>query len=115
MFDQDAKDYVNKHSEYDEALDMVLVKCGTEKTFKDAAKFGYNKANEWYKVSDKLPEMDVFVYLWNRIDDFPITARRRIPYEQKDWVWDCKWGSGFIVSQSEGEDYLWKEIVLPKK
>lgn len=77
-------------------------------------KDGYNKANEWHKVSEKLPEMDVLIYLWNKIDDFPVVACRHIPYGQKEWVWDCKCGSGFTTSQSVGEDYLWQEIVLPK-
>ena len=25
------------------------------------------------------------------------------------------WGSGFMVRQLKGKDYLWKEIVLPKE
>lgn len=83
-------------------------------SFKDGAEFGYNKANEWHKVSDKLPELDVFVYFLDKGEDFPVIARRHIPYGQKDWVWDCKWGSGYTVSQSLGKDYLWKEIVFPK-
>ena len=72
-------------------------------------------AIQWHKVSDKLPEIDVLVYLWNNVDDFPIVARRHIPYGQEKWVWDCKWGSGYTVSQLAGKDYLWKEIVLPKE
>ena len=107
--------------------------AGYEEGFKDGAEFGYNKAfveadknlkavvtdfnkaNEWYRVSDKLPEMDVLVYLWKKGRDFPLVARRHIPYGQKEWVWDCKWGSDFIVSQLKGKDYLWKEITLPKE
>lgn len=88
--------------------------AGYEEGFKDGAEFGYDKANEWYRVSDKLPEMDVLVYLWKKGRDFPLVARRHIPYGQKEWVWDCMWGSGFIVSQLKGKDYLWKEIVLPE-
>lgn len=72
------------------------------------------KSLQWHKVSEKLPEMDVLVYLWNKIDDFPVVARRHIPYGQKKWLWDCKWGIGFTISQLIGEDYLWKEIVLPE-
>ena len=106
---------------------------GYEEGFKDGAEFGYNKAfveadknlkavvtdfnkdNEWYRVSDKLPEMDVLVYLWKKGRDFPLVAHRHIPYGQKEWVWNCMWGSGFIVSQLKGKDYLWKEITLPKE
>ena len=79
------------------------------------AEFGYNKAIEWHRVSDKLPEMDVFVYLWKESEDFPVVARRHLPYGQKEWVWDCMWGSGFTISQLKGKDRLWKEIVLPKE
>ena len=82
--------------------------------FKKGAELGYNKANEWHRVSDKLPEMDVFVYLWKESEDFPVVARRHLPYGQKEWVWDCMWGSGFTISQLKGKDYLWKEIILPK-
>ena len=83
--------------------------------FKKGAQFGYNKANEWYRVSDKLPGMDVLVYLWKKGRDFPLVARRHIPYGQKEWVWDCMWGSGFTVSQLKGKDYFWKEIILTKE
>ena len=75
----------------------------------------FNKANKWHRVSDKLPEMDVFVYLWKEGEDFPVVARKHLPYGQKEWVWDCMWGSGFTISQLKGKDYLWKEMVLPKE
>ena len=111
MFEKEAED--NKPPYAFCALDT---KCELWKDgFQKGAEFGYNKANEWHKASDKLPEMDVLVYLWNRLNDFPIIASRHIPYGYKEWVWDCKWGSGFTVSQSVGKDYLWKEIVLPKE
>ena len=80
----------------------------------EGAEFGYNKANEWHRVSDKLPAMDAFVYLWKKGKDFPVVARRHLPYGQKEWVWDCMWGSGFTISQLKGKDYLWKDMVLPK-
>lgn len=107
---KDCSRYVKcKSNEY-----CTCKECSKEK-WKNGAEFGYNKTNEWYKVSEILPEMDVLVYLWNKSDDFPVVACRHIPYGQKDWVWDYKWGSGFTVSQLVGEDYLWKEIVLPKE
>ena len=87
---------------------------GISRALVEFAEFGYNKANEWHRVSDKLPEMDVFVYLWKESEDFPVVARRHLPYGQKEWVWDCMWGSGYTMSQSKGKDYLWKEIILPK-
>ena len=104
-----------------------------EQGFREGAEFGYNqafveadknlkaiftdlsKANEWHRVPDKLPEMDVLVYLWKKGKDFPVVARRHLPYGQKEWVWDCMWGSGFTISQLKGRDYSWKEIVSPKE
>ena len=79
------------------------------------AEFGYNKANEWHRVSDKLPRMDVFVYLWRKGDDFPVVACRHIFRGHKEWVWYCIWGSGYTMSQLKGKDYLWKEITPPKE
>ena len=90
-------------------------KCECWNFAKKGAEFGYNKANEWHRVSDKLPEMDVFVYLWKEGDDFPVVACRHIFCGQKEWVWGCMWGSGYTMSQSKGKDYLWKEIILPKE
>ena len=38
-----------------------------QRIWQDGAEFGYNKANEWHKVSDKLPPSGetVFTLLWN--------------------------------------------------
>ena len=90
-------------------------KRAIEQAYQQGAEFGYNKANEWHRVSDKLPEMGVLVYLWKKGKDFPVVAYRHSPYGQKEWVWNCEWGSGFSISQLKGRDYLWKEIVLPKE
>ena len=118
MCDKEAKEQANKKypmpfnwNEIDYAR-----RSKYEEGFNDGANFGYNKANEWHKVSDKLPEMDVLVYIFlDKVDDFPVVARRHIPYGKKEWVWDCKWGSGYTVSQLAGKYFWWKEIVLPKE
>ena len=110
MFEKEAEEYAENNA-YKYANDYIT--C--QEAYQSGTEFGYNKANEWYRVSDKLPEMDVLVYLWKKGRDFPLVARRHISYGQKEWVWDCMWGSGFIVSQLKGKDYLWKEIVLPKE
>lgn len=129
MFEKEAEDNKPPY-----AFCAFNTKCELWKDgFQKGAKFGYNKAfieadknlkaivtdfnkaNEWHRVSDKLPEMDVFVYLWKEGKDFPVVARRHFPYGQKEWVWDCMWGSGFTISQFKGRDYLWKEITLPKE
>ena len=128
MFEKEAIKWVKdvfpndefKQSGISRAL-VEFAEFGYNKAFVEADKnlkaivADFNKANEWHRVSDKLPEMDMFVYLWKKGEDFPVVARRHIPYGQKEWVWDCMWGSGYTMSQSKGEDYLWKEIVLPKE
>ena len=128
MFEKEAEEWVKNVFPNDEfkqsGISRALVEFaefGYNKAFVEADKnlkaivADFNKANEWHRVSDKLPEMDMFVYLWEKGEDFPVVARRHIPYGQKEWVWDCMWGSGYTMSQSKGEDYLWKEIVLPKE
>ena len=110
MFEKEAEEY-GLH----QALWCPSESGDLRDAFKDGAEFGYNKANEWHRVSDKLPEMDVFVYLWTKGKDFPVVAYRHSPYGQKEWVWNCELGSGFSISQLKGRDYLWKEIVLPKE
>ena len=119
MFEKEAEEYANGkgHEHYNYLFEE---NAGTpadfaRRCFEDGAEFGYNKANEWHKVSDKLPEMDVLVYLWEKGKDFPVVACRHFPYGKKEWVWNCEWGSGFTISQLKGRDFLWKEIVLPKE
>ena len=121
MFEKEAEDYSIDTYEtclYDN-LPYVNDSRAREESFKDGAEFGYNqgkaKANEWHRVSDKLPALDAFVYLWKKGDDFPVVACRHIFCGQKEWVWDCMWGSGYTMSQLKGKDYLWKEMVLPKE
>ena len=115
MFKKEAEEYATENYEtclYDD-LPYTNDSKAIEQAYLAGAEFGYNKANEWHRVSDKLPKMDMFVYLWKEGDDFPVVACRHIFCGQKEWVWDCMWGSGYTMSQSKGEDYLWKEITLP--
>ena len=135
MFEKEAKEYAIENYEtclYDD-LPYKNDSKAIEQAFEDGAEFGYNKAfveadknlkaivtdfnkaNEWHRVSDKLPELDVPVYLWKKGKDFPVVACRHFPYGKKEWVWNCEWGSGFTISQLKGRDFLWKEIVLPKE
>ena len=109
MFEKEAEEWVKDVFPNDE-----FKQSGISRALVEFAELGHNKANEWHRVSDILPAMDVFVYLWKEDKDFPVVARRHVPYGQKEWVWNCEWGSGFTISQLKGKDYLWKEIVLPK-
>ncbi len=57
MFEKEAKDYAIENYEtclYDD-LPYANDSRAREQSFKDGAEFGYNKANEWYYVKDKLP------------------------------------------------------------
>ena len=129
MFEKEAEEYLKKDgTKAEQILDMLneisplkitlkqvpFILAMIQQVFKDGAEFGYNKANEWHRVSDKLPKMGVFVYLWRKGDDFPVVACRHIFRGHKEWVWYCMWGSGYTMSQLKGKDYLWKEIVLPE-
>ena len=113
MFEKETEEYATRLCCTDCKAKICAEKCECWTFAKQGAEFGYNKANEWHRVSDKLPALDMFVYLWKEGEDFPVVARRHIPYGQKEWVWDCMWGSGFTISQLKGKDYLWKEIILP--
>ena len=120
MFEKESKEYANKWLCHVKDLELYHKKDDKPEyirileAYQKGAEFGYNKANEWHRVSDKLPAMDVFVYLWKKGDDFPIVACRHIFHGHKEWVWYCMWGSGFTISQLKGRYRLWKEIVLPE-
>lgn len=123
MFEKEAEEYGEKDlgGKY---LSSVIAKdklhaykLGQYDGFVAGAEFAYNKANEWHKVEDILPPMDEIIYLWHENDSFPTCAYRHIPYgkTEKDWVWECYWGSGYTVTQSVAKNYLWKEMVLPNE
>ena len=116
MFEKEAEEYATRECcmTCNNINHFCKEKCECWTFAKKGAELGYTKANEWHRVSDKLPKMDMFVYLWKEGDDFPVVACRHIFYGQKEWVWDCMWGSGYTMSQLKGKDYLWKEIILPK-
>ena len=114
MFEKEAEEAGNEKIKENHQLARCARKSYKD-GFKDGAEFGYNKANEWHKVSDKLPALDAFVYLWKKGNDFPVVACRHIFRGHKEWVWYCMWGSGYTKSQLKGKDYLWKEMVLPKE
>ena len=109
MFEKEAEETVDK-STWLFPQSKELAKDFWQK----GAEFGFNKANEWHKVSDKLPEMNVFVYLWTNIDNYPMIACRRKKCDEIDWYWDCQGGYYITRLVSVDEGYLWKEIILPK-
>ena len=118
MFEKEAEKCASKLCCTDCKAVICTEKCECWVFAKKGAELGYNQgkaeANEWHRVSDKLPVMDVFVYLWKKGDDYPVVACRHIFHGHKEWVWYCMWGSSYTMSQLKGKDYLWKEMILPK-
>lgn len=115
MFEKEAEEYARQSCFTEMPNPSLSESIDISDDIKEAVMFGYNKANEWHKVSDELPEMEVLVYLWDNVDEFPVIGRRHIPSGAEKWVWDCKWGDGYTVSQLAGKDYLWREIITPKE
>lgn len=107
MFDKEAEEYVNEHSEYNETFDMVLINSDTKKTFKDAAEFGYNKANEWHYVKDgDLPKNNMHVLALLKNKRLKIT----IFMENKFTIWN----KDYDTYTKLYDVIAWKEIILPK-
>ena len=123
MFEKEAEEYLNEHSEYDEIFDMVLVKCDTEDAFKDGAEFGYNKANEWHYVKDGLPKESGKYLVWvggvngvfvldfeTEYNDFGYWCL--IVNSASLGVTDTTFET--ITERNEDVVIAWKEIVLPE-
>ena len=75
--------------------------------FKAGAEFGYNKANEWHKPSEKLPEECslVLAYLFEETEP---TVCEYVVSDQ----WECL--PKRIVFCSNDQVRMWKEIVPPE-
>ena len=91
----------------------VLYKWETDKHsyidgFQDGAEFGYNKANEWHKPSEKLPEECslVLAYLFEETEP---TICKYVVSNQ----WECL--PKRIVFCSNDQVRKWKEITPPKE
>ena len=105
MFEKEAEDSFN--------CKKVLYKWETDKRsyidgFKDGAEFGYNKANEWHKPSEKLPKECSLVLAYSFEDTEP-ALWEFVTSDQ--WEWMPK----RIVFCSNDQIRLWKEIVPPKE
>ena len=104
MFEKEAED--NKPPYAYCALDT---KCELWKDgFQKGAEFGYNKANEWHKPSEKLPEECSLVLAYI----FEETEPTICEYVVSD-QWECL--PKRIVFCSNDQVRKWKEIVLPKE
>ena len=107
MFEKEAEEYAIDNYEtclYDD-FPYVNDSRAREQSFKDGANFGYNKANEWYFVKDKLPPSGETVLLYFGTD---IMGKAVICTGSVD----CK---GNWYKNVDKEPIKWQEIVLPKE
>ena len=104
MFEIEAKDSFNcKNVYYKRETDKRSYIDG----FKDGAEFGYNKANEWHKPSEKLPKECSLVLAYSFEDTEP-ALWEFVTSDQWEWL------PKRIVFCSNDQIRLWKEIVLPE-
>lgn len=116
MFDKEAEEYGTENYEscmYDDVKGWETDRKAREQGFKDGAEFGYNKANEWHKITD-----------WKDNSQFPDD-------ECKTYLVYLRQGDYFVCELDITEGYrqfyltynlddidpqnvtAWKEIVLP--
>lgn len=98
MFEKEARKYA----------EAFLYKGVAEASFIKGAEFGYNKANEWHKPCEKLPEECSLVLAYSLYDTEPSLW---VFVANDQWEWLPK----RIVFCSNNQIRLWKEIVLPKE
>ena len=115
-FQDGAKYGYNKKCE--ETFEMALSQIKHDRAVVFEENERLRKANEWhYPSKGELPEYDVYVFLWCEDDIFPVVASRHIPYgkNEKDWVWDCKWGSGYTLPSECEKIIAWQYLPEPPK
>ena len=104
MFEKDA----NLHASimaWDEDVDTW--ETIAERSFKDGAEFGYNKANEWhYPSKGEYPKDNSFVLVWT--ENGGITTNYGKEYS--DGIPENGLFEGIHIS----DVIAWKEIVLPE-
>ena len=98
MFEKNAEEYAE-----------AFVNRGVaEASFQKGAEFGYNKANEWHKPSEKLPEECSLVLAYSFNDTEPSLWEF---VANNQWEWLPK----RVVFCSNDQIRLWKGVVLPKE
>ena len=105
MFEKEADEYADNQigcgDGYYEWTDVT-------QAYQKGAEFGYNKANEWHKPSEKLPERCSLVLAY-AFDDTEPSLYQFVTNDQWEWM------PRRIVFLSNDQIRLWKEIVLPKE
>ena len=104
MFEKEAEEYADKTCGVIPCSEWNIRKDG----FQKGAEFGYNKANEWHKPSEKLPERCSLVLAY-AFDDTEPSLYQFVTNDQWEWM------PRRIVFLSNDQIRLWKEIVLPKE
>ena len=113
MFEKEAEEYAEEHAfrvPYDGSnkfYDDVDFKASKE-GYLAGAEFGYNKANEWHKPSEKLPEECTLVLAYLFEETEPTLCKYIVSNQ-----WECL--PKRIVFCSNEQVRKWKEIVLPKE
>ena len=103
MFKQEAEEYGLQ-----QALWCTSESGDLRDAFKEGAEFGYNKANEWHYVKDRLPKElhDVLCFI--------IHNEHR--YVLQGYLRDGRWVLSPLGTYLNNKDVIaWKEIVLPKE
>lgn len=106
MFEKDAEEY-RTHFENELYLfdNTDIFPKDIEEAYQKGALLGYNKANEWHYVKDKLPPIGETVLLFYGSD-----AMGKVV--MSTGIIDCK---GNWYKNIDEEPYMWQEIVLPKE
>ena len=107
MFETEAEEYIKEHTFFDEEYGVQNLDVVSKTIFKDAAEFGYNKANEWHYNEPTKSKNNFYVILKN--------GNHRICY------WDMiskadKCLKNVVNGEHIPFDFIkcWKEIVLPE-
>ena len=120
MFEKEAKEYLKKDGTKAEQIlslmqgkikvkikQLPFILAAFQQTYIDGAEFGYNKANEWHKPSEKLPKECSLVLAYSFEDTEP-ALWEFVTSDQWEWL------PKRIVFCSNDQIRLWKEIVLPE-
>jgi hypothetical protein len=100
---KDSEDYYDKREPMTERKLYQL--------WKDGCKCGYDKANEWHYVKDKLPPVKKE---YNGRSELVLVLSKEKEMQYAQYVEKEKtWARG--ICEINFEPYAWKEIVLPKE
>lgn len=112
MFDEKAKEYAENTIENWNYRFSDEIEYKIKQTWQDAAKFGFNKANEWhYPSNGELPkedtaEKETLYLLWFGLDDSDYMTG--LFSHGRFWCFDSGWFE-------TNEVIAWKEIIPPKE